>query len=159
MKDNKEYQKKAFVGGLLIDGKGGQPVPDSLVIINGKKIEYAGVRKELEKVENDTLVYDITGKTIMPGLIDTHLHYSGNLSDNDTEWVLEPVFQKAVVAVAQAREALENGITSAGEISRFGIAIRDMIEKGVIIGLEPLQQDRALPNSRSWGFTHATPRI
>ncbi|MGI6732033.1 MAG: amidohydrolase family protein [Anaerovoracaceae bacterium] len=157
MMRGKEYQKTAFVGGLLIDGRGGQPVPDSLVIINGKKIEYAGVRKELENAENDILVYDITGKTVMPGLIDTHLHYSGNLSDNDTEWVLEPVFQKAVVAVAQAREALENGITSAGEISRFGIAIRDMIEKGVIIGPRTIATGQGFCRTAGHGDSHMLP--
>lgn len=45
-------------------------------------------------IDLDGKIIDITGKTIMPGLIDTHLHFSGNLSDDDTEWVLEPVIQK-----------------------------------------------------------------
>lgn len=123
--------KTAFENGLLIDGNGGEPVADSLVLVEDKKIIYAGPKKEFDDGYD---VRDISGKTIMPGLIDTHLHYSGNLSDNDTEWVLEPMFQKAVVAVAQAREALENGLTSVGEISKFGPYIRDMIERGVIPG-------------------------
>ena len=85
--------KIAFVNGLLIDGNGGEPVKDSLVLVEGKKIVYAGKEKDFDR---DYEIRDIAGKTIMPGLIDTHLHYSGNLSDNDTEWVLEPIFQKAV---------------------------------------------------------------
>ncbi|MEG2200512.1 MAG: amidohydrolase family protein, partial [Anaerovorax sp.] len=99
----------AFTGGLLIDGNGKAPIENSLVLIEDKKIKYAGKMKPLEG--EAVVVYDVLGKTIMPGLIDTHLHYSGNLSDDDTEWVLEPIFQKAVVAVSQAREALENGLT------------------------------------------------
>ena len=70
------------------------------------------IDEEYEKI-------DITGKTIMPGLIDTHLHFSGNRTDNDTEWVLEPVIQKTIVAVAQAREALEHGLTSVGRNFSF----------------------------------------
>lgn len=146
--------KIAFVGGNLIDGTGAMPVADSLVLINGNKIAYAGAKKEFEA---DYRVYDISGKTIMPGLIDTHLHYSGNLSSNDTEWVLEPVLQKAVVAVAQAREALENGLTSVGEISRFGIYIRDMIEAGIIPGPRTVTSGLGFCRTAGHGDSHRLP--
>jgi len=110
----------AFIGGLLIDGSGTEPVENSLVLVENKKITYAGVMKEIE--ENYEII-DISGKTIMPGLIDSHLHFSGNRTDSDTEWVLEPVIQKTIVAVAQAREALEHGLTSVGEILEFILEI------------------------------------
>ena len=83
--------KVAFVGGLLIDGTGAEPVKDSLVLVEDKKIVYAGPKKEYGP---DYETRDITGKTIMPGLIDTHLHFSGNLTDDDTDWVLEDPIQK-----------------------------------------------------------------
>ena len=38
--------KTAFVGALLIDGTGAEPVKDSLVLVSDRKIEYAGPRKE-----------------------------------------------------------------------------------------------------------------
>lgn len=145
--------KIAFVHGLLIDGNGGEPIADSLVLVEDTKIVYAGEKKEFSGYE----VRDISGKTIMPGLIDTHLHYSGNLSDNDTEWVLEPIFQKAVVAVAQAREALENGLTSVGEISRFGPYIRDMIEKGVIPGPRTVTSGTGFCRTAGHGDSHRLP--
>ena len=145
--------KIAFVNGLLIDGNGGEPVRDSLVLVENRKIVYAGEKKECSGYE----IRDISGKTIMPGLIDTHLHYSGNLSDNDTEWVLEPIFQKAVVAVAQAREALENGLTSVGEISKFGPYIRDMIEKGVIPGPRTVTSGTGFCRTAGHGDSHRLP--
>ena len=74
--------KIALKGGLLIDGTGVKPTENSLVIIENEKIIYAG---SMQDVSNDYKVIDITGYTIMPGLIDTHLHFSGNLSDNDTD--------------------------------------------------------------------------
>ncbi len=122
--------KVAFRGGLLIDGTGAEPVKNSLVLVEDDKIVYAGADKEVTDYE----VKDITGKTIMPGLIDSHLHFSGNLTDDDSDWVLEDVVQKSVVAVQQAHECLENGLTTVGEIGRNGIAIRNMVEAGVMKG-------------------------
>lgn len=123
--------KIAYQGGLLIDGTGAPAVENSLVLIEDTKIVYAGENKEIPA---DYEVKNIAGKTILPGLIDAHLHFSGNLTDNDSDWVLEDNFQKAVVAVQQAHECLEAGLTTVGEISRFGIHIRNMTEAGVMKG-------------------------
>lgn len=123
--------KIAFTGGLLIDGTGNTPIENSLVLISDKKIVYAGIQKSID--ENFKTI-DIKGKTIMPGLIDTHLHFSGNLTDNDSDWVLEDPIQKTVVAVQQAHECLQHGLTTVGEISRSGLHIRNMIEAGVMQG-------------------------
>ncbi len=146
--------KVAFTGGLLIDGTGKKAVENSLVLIKDKKIQYAGLMKDFGK---DYEIIDIKGKTIMPGIIDTHLHFSGNLTDDDTEWVLEPVTQKTIVAVAQAREALEHGLTSVGEISRFGIHIRNMIEKGIIPGPRIVATGLGFCRTSGHGDSHKLP--
>ena len=91
--------KTALSGGMLIDGSGGEPIFNSLVLVEDKKIVYAGAAKPYGA---DYGTRDISGKTVMPGLVDTHLHFSGNLTADDTEWVLEDVIQKTVVAVQQA---------------------------------------------------------
>lgn len=124
--------KYAFSGGLLIDGNGKEPVKNSLVLVEDKKITYAGEMKEFDHSGYE--VRDIAGKTIMPGLIDSHLHFSGNLTDDDTDWVLEPLLQKQVVAVKQAYDALTHGLTTVCEIGRFGIHVRDVVNMGVMKG-------------------------
>lgn len=146
--------KIAFKGGLLIDGTGREPVKDSLVLVNDKKIEYAGPSK---KIEEGYKVVDITGKTIMPGLIDSHLHFSGNLTDDDSDWVLENVVQKTVVAVQQAHECLERGLTTVGEISRSGIQIRDMIEAGVMKGPRVVATGLGFCRTAGHGDSHKLP--
>lgn len=123
--------KYALVHGLMIDGTGAEPVKDSLVLVNDKKIEYAG---EAKAFGDDYEVIDCTGKTVMPGLIDTHLHFSGNLTDSDIDWVVESVAQKQACAVKQAWEALTHGLTTVCEIGRNGIAIRDLVNMGVMQG-------------------------
>ena len=145
--------KLMFSNGFLIDGNG-NTIENSMVIVEGKKIKYAGPKKE---VDFHGKIIDIRDKTIMPGLIDTHLHFSGNLSDSDTEWVLEPVIQKTIVAVAQAREALEHGLTTVGEISRSGIHIRNMIEEGIIPGPRMVATGLGFCRTAGHGDSHKLP--
>ncbi len=172
--------KTAFIGGLLIDGTGVEPVKNSLVLTENGKITYAGTMSGLSEysakelstdaaaseagqtapVCTDALkaagfeVIDITGRTIMPGLIDAHLHFSGNLTENDNDWVLENNIQKAVVAVQQSRECLESGLTTVGEISRFGIHIRNMVEAGVMKGPRIVATGRGFCATAGHGDSH-----
>ena len=148
-------KKVAFKGGLLIDGTGAEPVVNSLVLTEDDKIAYAGADKEIGP---DYEVVDITGKTIMPGLIDSHLHFSGNLTDDDSDWVLEDVVQKTVVAVQQAHECLENGLTTVGEISRSGIQIRNMVEAGVMKGPRVVATGLGFCRTCGHGDSHKLPR-
>ena len=123
--------KHAFVGGKLVDGTGATPVEDSVVLVDDKTITYAGPRTE---VPDGYEVHDATGHTVMPGLIDSHLHFSGNLTDNDNDWVIESVAQKQACAVKQAYDALTHGLTTVVEIGRNGIAIRDLVNMGIMAG-------------------------
>ncbi len=63
----------------LIDGRGGDPVPDATVLISGNRIEAVGSAKDLQ-VPADTEVIDGTGLSVLPGLIDSHFHI-GSSSD------------------------------------------------------------------------------
>lgn len=141
----------AFRGGLLIDGTGAPAVENSLVLVKGENIAYAGADKEIPQGYE---VIDISGRTIMPGLIDAHLHFSGNLTDNDTDWPTEDNLQKAVVAVQQAHECLDAGLTTVGEVSLFGIHIRNMIEQKVMKGPRVVATGRGFCATCSHGDSH-----
>lgn len=147
-------KKIAFVNGLLIDGTGKAPIKNSLVLIEDKKIVYAG---EMKAFGEDYKKVDIAGKTIMPGLIDTHLHFSGNLTDDDSDWVLEDPIQKTVVAVQQAKECLERGLTTVGEISRSGLHIRNMVEAGVMKGPRIVGTGLGFARTCGHGDSHRLP--
>lgn len=144
----------ALVGARLIDGTGNEVVENSLVLVEDEKIVYAG---EVKDFANTYEKIDASGKTIMPGLIDAHLHFSGNLTDDDTDWVLEDVVQKTVVAVQQAKECLDNGLTTVGEISRSGIAIRDMIEEDVMMGPRVIATGLGFCRTCGHGDSHRLP--
>src|SRR6185436_17171912 len=81
---------------------------------------------------------DAAGKTLMPGLIEAHLHLSyrdvRDLPDLDLKC---PVEETTIRAVAHARLCLESGYTaavSAGALHRVDVAMRDAIRAGIIDG-------------------------
>lgn len=86
---------RVLVGGTLIDGTGAPPINDSIVVIKDEYIVAVGKRDEIP-IPDGSEVYDITGKTIMPGLIDSHCHFlwmgvamKTMVLLNDTENIME----------------------------------------------------------------------
>jgi imidazolonepropionase-like amidohydrolase len=61
----------------LIDGSGGAPVPDAAMIATDGRITWIGPAAEL-KAPAGAAVQDLTGKFVMPGLIDLHTHVSNS---------------------------------------------------------------------------------
>ena len=71
--EEKREDVYAMVGGTLIDGTGGQPVKDAIVLIKGEKIESAGPAAEVN-IPKGAEKIDVSGKWILPGFIDCHIH-------------------------------------------------------------------------------------
>ena len=63
----------AFVGGMLLDGYEAEPIHHSVVIFDKGRIVAVGKRLNTPIPENAKII-DISGKTLMPGLIDAHVH-------------------------------------------------------------------------------------
>ena len=71
---------RALVGATLVDGTGGGPVADSVVIMRNGEIDCAGTRADCPLPEGVGVV-DLAGKWLAPGLVDAHVHFS------QTGWV------------------------------------------------------------------------
>src|SRR5829696_8395546 len=63
----------AIVGAMLVDGHGGLPLHNSVVLVEGDKIKAIGTVDNL-KPPTGAKIIDGRGKTVMPGLIDMHCH-------------------------------------------------------------------------------------
>ena len=63
----------AFVGARLIDGTGGPAMEDAVLIVRDGRIEATGTRNNVE-IPADAEQIDVTGRTIIPGLINAHGH-------------------------------------------------------------------------------------
>jgi imidazolonepropionase-like amidohydrolase len=72
-KANEESKVKAIIGAVLIDGNGGPPITDSVVVVSGSTIRSAGSRANVPiPAEADKI--NGSGKFLTPGLIDLHVH-------------------------------------------------------------------------------------
>ena len=58
-------RKIAFKGAKLIDGNGGEPVADAVLVVNGDRIEAVGESGSME-ISPEAEIIDVTGKTILP---------------------------------------------------------------------------------------------
>ncbi|MGB8253738.1 MAG: hypothetical protein WCF08_11045 [Anaerolineaceae bacterium] len=81
---NTEPRHIALVGGTLIDGRGGEPILDTIILINGDRIEKVNVSGELD-IPGNTRIVDVSGSTILPGFINTHVHH-GFSEENLKAW-------------------------------------------------------------------------
>jgi imidazolonepropionase-like amidohydrolase len=70
-----EAPPHALVAATLIDGRGGPPVADAVVIVRQGRIECAGTRAECPPPRGARTT-DLRGHWITPGLVDAHVHFS-----------------------------------------------------------------------------------
>ncbi len=69
----------ALVGATLIDGSGGPALPDAAIVIRGGRIEWVGERSAFQ-LPKKTREVDVSGRWIIPGLIDAHAHLGPSAS-------------------------------------------------------------------------------
>ena len=68
--------KIAILNCTLIDGTGKDPLNKAVIYIENEKIKAVGGGGEVD-IPKDAKTIDVQGKTVIPGLIDSHLHFSG----------------------------------------------------------------------------------
>ena len=77
-----ESTRVAIVGARLIAGTSAPPISDAVVVIRDGRIEAVGTRADTS-VPSGTEVFDGTGKTVVPGFVETHAQYHGDLARVD----------------------------------------------------------------------------
>ena len=110
----------AFTNVTLFDGKG-KSAPDQIVLWEGNRIVHAGPAKGASLGEFSVAA---KGGTVLPGLIDAHVHISVEPSMTGISDVAdESLARSAMRAANNAAALLDAGITSARDLgSRDGVA-------------------------------------
>ncbi|MEW6081240.1 MAG: amidohydrolase family protein [Bacillota bacterium] len=123
----------------LIDGTGRQPMHDMCVIIEGPRItgiEPASFAGGLQG-SSEVRVMEFEGMTVMPGLIDCHVHLDLHASADVYREKDEPDAYRTLKAAANATCTLEAGFTTLrdmGARNYIDISLRRAIEEGMIRG-------------------------
>ena len=123
------------MGGVLIDGTGKIPLENAVVVIKGSKIVNIGEEGDIE-IPSDSNIMRVDGCTIIPGLIDAHLHLTGTRSPDMMEWILEtdPAL-RALRISADAKTLLHSGYTAVRCCgSTITIALKRAIDEGTVVG-------------------------
>ena len=134
-------KKVAFVGGMLLTGYEVPPIHHAAVLVEGNKIVAAGPASEV-KIPADATVIDTSGKTMMPGLIDTHAHLivlGHGAYETWFPWINAHGGSKMLTRVMEisAKQLLMAGVTTAVDLGAplpESLSIRDRINKGEVAG-------------------------
>jgi imidazolonepropionase-like amidohydrolase len=115
----------ALVGGTLIDGTGSDPINDSVVLIRGDRIESVGTTDRLSVPDGYERI-STEGMTVMPGLIDPHVHLLYNGHPDTAHWFDTYDDQFAEVTIpASVEQILLAGVTSVRDL---GVPADDIFE-------------------------------
>ena len=121
----------------MIDPRFDAPIEKAVVVIRGELIEQAGASEEVRRPPGARVI-DLSGYTILPGLMDCHVHINGRPGDGgDTHKLKETVAHEAIYGVAHALITLEAGFTTIRNIGAGNYAdaaLRDLINEGVVPG-------------------------
>jgi imidazolonepropionase-like amidohydrolase len=147
----------AFVGGRLIDGTGAAPVPNAVVLVNGDKIQQAGPASQVQ-VPDGAHRIDVAGNTLMPGLIDAHLHLLGIKTMNQMTWLIDEPHVRTIRAALDAWRCLDAGFTTLRDAGGMNaIYVRQVIEEGTVPGPRIVASGRVISQTAGHGDWHFVP--
>src|SRR5437763_793194 len=116
----------AIRAGHLFDAKSGSMSSNQVVLIRGERIADVGTGIAIPA---GATVIDLSSATVMPGMIDTHVHL--NIGGNTPA-------QRALIAFANAHIDLEAGFTTVMDMDSRGgfntVDLRDAINSGLVMG-------------------------
>ncbi|MCI0895191.1 MAG: amidohydrolase family protein [Chloroflexi bacterium] len=128
---------KLIKAGLLIDGKGGPPIEQGAVLVQGSKIVAAGRERDVVPPEGAAVeTFDYPGKTVMPGLIDCHTHHNGfgdGRAGEDVAALPDEIL--TLQAARNATACLFSGVTSIRENGAKNLTmfrLREAARMGII---------------------------
>ncbi|MBI2853384.1 MAG: amidohydrolase family protein [Chloroflexi bacterium] len=133
MVKEKKTDVKVIRGGLLIDGTGAEPIDGARVLVEGSRIKAVG--KDIP-IPEGAQVINAVGKTVMPGLIDSHLHLWGIRTGEAIERVMRPYELRLIKSIFDAKALLSMGYTTVKDCGGLNaIFLKKAAAEGTLTGL------------------------
>lgn len=127
----------AIVGGRVIDGLGGDPIVDGVVLVEGERIVAVGSADEVA-IPDDAAIIDADGMTVMPGLVDVHVHFDILGHADYAHWfgTYNARIRSEIMPMA-AKAMLNAGVTSVRDLGadvESIFSLREAVNSGEIPG-------------------------
>jgi imidazolonepropionase-like amidohydrolase len=124
----------AIRAGRLLDGLGGAPIADAVILVENDRITAVGRGLSIPA---GTRIIDLSRSTVLPGFIDAHTHVT-----SQPENYMEDLFRKSPIDVAvtahiYARRTLDAGFTTIRDVGAgefIDVALRNAINAGTVAG-------------------------
>jgi len=154
--------------GTLIDGVSASPRRDQAIVIRGNLIESVGDWSAAKVLPGATVI-DLSGRTVLPGLIDCHTHVflQGEVPAEggyDAELLKQGLALRAARATVAARRALDQGFTTIRDVETEGagygnVGIKEAIERGYIPGPRMFVATRAISTTGGYPLEGYAPEL
>ncbi|AOE49957.1 amidohydrolase family protein [Kangiella sediminilitoris] len=152
---------KAFAGGTLVDGTGGNVIYDSVILVENDRIVAVGTESSLD-IPSEYEVISTEGMTVLPGLWDMHVHLMINGHSDYKHWDKAYIDKLGTeIMPASAEQLLLAGVTSARDLGaplKESKEIKDKIQSGELSGPRmfmsgPFIQHKPYPGTEAfrWG--------
>lgn len=155
--------RQALVGGTLIDGNGGPPILNSVILVEGERIIAVGNEDSLDVPEGYEII-STEGMTVLPGLWEMHAHLMLTGHADYSHW--HPTYAGRLedeIMPASAVQLLLAGVTTARDLGaplEESLSIRDRINTGELPGPRlfvsgPFLQNEPYPGTENyrWGIS------
>jgi imidazolonepropionase-like amidohydrolase len=139
----------------LLDVESGQILANQVIRIEGGVIVAVEARKPGEKVD-----HDLGDVTLLPGLIDAHIHLIGGEEETPYESLRETTARAAIEGVANASKTLAAGFTTVRDLGSrdfADVALRDAIASGRVPGPRMLVAVKSLSSTGGHGDRNDLP--
>ena len=123
-----------YAGRLLADADGGTSGPATITVTDGR---ITGVTAGRQPAPEGAIVHDLSGKTLLPGLIDLHVHLTGDPGNDYRNEAVEPDEWGVVMGAKNARLTVLAGFTTvreAGSAQYTAFSLRRGTADGIIVG-------------------------
>ncbi|MDA2913885.1 amidohydrolase family protein [Acidobacteriia bacterium AH_259_A11_L15] len=132
--------------GKLLEVRSGELLADQVIVIRGERIERVAPAAQVSIPAGATVI-DLTGATVLPGLIDAHVHLTSDHRFHGYRRLQHSVPRRTLFGVVNARRTLLAGFTTVRNLGAPGyadVALRDAINAGEILGPRMLVSGPAL---------------
>ncbi|MCK5326588.1 MAG: amidohydrolase family protein [Woeseiaceae bacterium] len=122
--------------GQLIDVIGGKTRSSQVIVVQGDKIVRVANAADVQ-ISVDAQLIDLSGHTVLPGLIDMHVHLTGDHRFHGYRGLGISLPRETLYGVLNARKTLNAGFTTVRNVGASGysdVALRDAINDGEIDG-------------------------